>query len=74
MDKIKEERERGVTIDLAYKKIMTQKFQITIAGFAEGIHLRFCVLFYHRIGPFFEALSLSTAMYSRMRFLTFSRS
>ncbi len=30
MDKIKEERERGVTIDLAYKKIMTQKFQITI--------------------------------------------
>ncbi|MFA6974288.1 MAG: GTP-binding protein, partial [Parcubacteria group bacterium] len=30
MDKIKEERERGVTIDLAYKKIMTDKFQITI--------------------------------------------
>jgi len=30
MDKIKEERERGVTIDLAYEKIMTQKFQITI--------------------------------------------
>jgi len=30
MDKIKEERERGVTIDLAYKKIMTQKRQITI--------------------------------------------
>ena len=30
MDHIKEERERGVTIDLAYKKIMTQKFQITI--------------------------------------------
>jgi len=30
MDKIKEERERGVTIDLAYKKIMTQKFQVTI--------------------------------------------
>ena len=30
MDKIKEERERGVTIDLAYKKIMTEKFQITI--------------------------------------------
>ncbi len=30
MDKIKEERERGVTIDLAYKKIITQKFQITI--------------------------------------------
>ncbi len=30
MDKIKEERERGVTIDLAYKKIMTQKYQITI--------------------------------------------
>ncbi|MEX0933102.1 MAG: translation elongation factor EF-1 subunit alpha [Candidatus Pacearchaeota archaeon] len=30
MDKIKEERERGVTIDLAYKKIMTNKFQITI--------------------------------------------
>jgi len=30
MDKIKEERERGVTIDLAYKKIMTQKWQITI--------------------------------------------
>ena len=28
--KVKEERERGVTIDLAYKKIMTQKFQITI--------------------------------------------
>jgi elongation factor 1-alpha len=30
MDKIKEERERGVTIDLAYRKIMTQKFQVTI--------------------------------------------
>ncbi len=30
MDNIKEERERGVTIDLAYKKLMTQKFQITI--------------------------------------------
>jgi len=30
MDKIKEERERGVTIDLAYKKVMTEKFQITI--------------------------------------------
>jgi len=30
MDKIKEERERGVTIDLSYRKIMTQKFQITI--------------------------------------------
>lgn len=30
MDKIKEERERGVTIDLAYKKVMTQKFQVTI--------------------------------------------
>ena len=30
MDKIKEERERGVTIDLAYKKILTNKYQITI--------------------------------------------
>jgi len=30
MDKIKEERERGVTIDLAYKKIMTPKRQITV--------------------------------------------
>ncbi len=30
MDRIKEERERGVTIDLAYKKVMTQKWQITI--------------------------------------------
>ena len=30
MDKIKEERERGVTIDLAYKKIITPKYQITI--------------------------------------------
>jgi len=30
MDKIKEERERGVTIDLAYRKIMTNKWQITI--------------------------------------------
>ncbi|MGA2130147.1 MAG: translation elongation factor EF-1 subunit alpha [Candidatus Pacearchaeota archaeon] len=30
MDKIKEERERGVTIDLAYRKIMTPKYQITI--------------------------------------------
>jgi len=30
MDKIREERERGVTIDLSYKKIMTEKFQITI--------------------------------------------
>src|SRR3990167_8845602 len=30
MDAIKQERERGVTIDLSYKKIMTQKFQMTI--------------------------------------------
>ena len=30
MDKIKEERERGVTIDLAYRKVVTQKYQITI--------------------------------------------
>jgi elongation factor 1-alpha len=30
MDKFKEERERGVTIDLAYKKLITQKYQITI--------------------------------------------
>ena len=30
MDNIKEERERGVTIDLSYKKIMTNKFEITI--------------------------------------------
>ena len=30
MDKIKEERARGVTIDLAYKKVVTQKREITI--------------------------------------------
>ncbi len=30
MDKIKEERERGITIDLAYQKLMTPKRQITI--------------------------------------------
>ena len=30
MDNIKEERERGVTIDLAYKKLVTEKFEITI--------------------------------------------
>jgi len=30
MDRYREERERGLTIDLAYKKIMTQKYQITI--------------------------------------------
>ncbi len=30
MDNIKEERERGVTIDLSYRKILTEKFQITI--------------------------------------------
>ena len=30
MDKVKEERERGVTIDLAYQKIMTQKREVTI--------------------------------------------
>jgi len=30
MDKFKEERERGVTIDLSYKKLLTQKYQITI--------------------------------------------
>ncbi|MCH8162990.1 MAG: GTP-binding protein [Proteobacteria bacterium] len=30
MDKIKEERERGVTIDLAYRKIVTNKHQVTI--------------------------------------------
>jgi len=30
MDRFKEERERGVTIDLAYKKIITKNFEITI--------------------------------------------
>src|SRR3989338_7558553 len=30
MDKFKEERERGVTIDLSYKKLVTQKFEVTI--------------------------------------------
>jgi len=30
LDEVKEERERGVTISLAYKKIMTDKFQVTI--------------------------------------------
>jgi len=30
MDKIKEERERGVTIDLAYQKIITNKYEVTI--------------------------------------------
>ena len=30
MDKVKEERERGVTIDLAYQKIITPKRQVTI--------------------------------------------
>jgi len=30
MDNIKEERERGVTIDLSYKKLVTDKFEITI--------------------------------------------
>ncbi len=30
MDRIKEERERGVTIDLAYRKLITPKRQITI--------------------------------------------
>jgi elongation factor 1-alpha len=30
MDKFKEERERGVTIDLAYQKLPTQKYEVTI--------------------------------------------
>ncbi len=30
MDNIKEERERGVTIDLSYKKLITQKYEVTI--------------------------------------------
>ena len=30
MDNIKEERERGVTIDLSYKKILTQNYEVTI--------------------------------------------
>jgi elongation factor 1-alpha len=30
MDNIKEERERGVTIDLSYKKIITQNFEVTV--------------------------------------------
>src|SRR3989338_4370173 len=30
MDRFKEERERGVTIELAYKKLVTQKYSITI--------------------------------------------
>ena len=30
MDNLKEERERGVTIDLAYKKFMSEKYEVTI--------------------------------------------
>ncbi len=30
MDKFKEERERGLTIDLAYKKLITNKYEVTI--------------------------------------------
>ena len=30
MDNIKEERERGVTIDLSYKKLLTNKYEVTI--------------------------------------------
>ena len=30
MDNIKEERERGVTIDLSYRKLKTQKYEVTI--------------------------------------------
>lgn len=30
MDNLKEERERGVTIDLSYKKLVTNKFELTI--------------------------------------------
>jgi len=30
MDRFKEERERGVTIDLSYEKLITQKFEVTI--------------------------------------------
>ena len=30
MDKFKEERERGVTIDLAYQKLVTNKYEVTI--------------------------------------------
>jgi len=30
MDKFKEERERGLTIDLSYKKLVTNKFEVTI--------------------------------------------
>jgi elongation factor 1-alpha len=30
MDRFKEERERGVTIDLAYQKLITNKFEVTI--------------------------------------------
>jgi elongation factor 1-alpha len=30
MDNLKEERERGVTIDLSYKKILTQKYEVTV--------------------------------------------
>jgi len=30
MDRVKEERERGVTIDLAYKKLLTDKYEATI--------------------------------------------
>ncbi len=30
MDRFKEERERGVTIDLSYEKLVTQKYEVTI--------------------------------------------
>lgn len=30
MDRVKEERERGVTIDLAYEKLITNKYEVTI--------------------------------------------
>ena len=30
MDRVREERERGVTIELSYKKLITQKYEVTI--------------------------------------------
>jgi elongation factor 1-alpha len=38
MDEIRESRERGVTIDLAYKKLVTQKFEITVIDLSKNIN------------------------------------
>jgi elongation factor 1-alpha len=51
MDNIKEERERGVTIDLSYKKILTQNYEITVIDAPFKDFVKNIIMVHHKLMP-----------------------